>query len=63
MSKIPHPFIVESIKALYDVSGKSGVYFIHLNHTNPALNRNSNATKVIMQKGFNVASRNQIFHL
>ena len=63
MSKIPHPFIVESIEVLNDVSGKSGVYFIHLNHTNPALNRNSNATKVIMQKGFNVASRNQIFHL
>ena len=63
MSKIAHPFIVESLEALNDVRGKSGVYFIHLNHTNPALNKNSNATRTIMQKGFNVASRNQIFHL
>ncbi|MDC0917832.1 MBL fold metallo-hydrolase [Candidatus Marinimicrobia bacterium] len=63
MSKIPHPFIVESIEVLDGVSNKSGVHFIHLNHTNPALNRYSNAIKKIKNSGFNVAKRNQKFHL
>ena len=63
MSKIPHPFIVESMEVLEDISSKSEVYFIHLNHTNPALNRYSNATRLIKSNGFNVAQRNQKFHL
>ena len=63
MSKIPHPFIVESMEALDDVRSKSAVYFIHLNHTNPALNRYSNATRLIKSSGFDVAQRNQKFHL
>ena len=63
MSKIPHPFIVESMEVLDDVRSKSAVYFIHLNHTNPALNRYSNATRLIKSNGFNVAQRNQKFYL
>ena len=63
MSKIPHPFIVESMEVLDDVRSKSAVYFIHLNHTNPALNRYSNATRLIKSSGFDVAQRNQKFHL
>jgi len=63
MSKIPHPFIVESMEVLEGVRSKSEVYFIHLNHTNPALNRYSNATRLIKSNGFNVAQRNQKFHL
>ena len=63
MSKIPHPFIVESMEVLEDIRSKSEVYFIHLNHTNPALNRYSNATRLIKSNGFNVAQRNQKFHL
>ena len=63
MSKIPHPFIVESMEVLEDISSKSEVYFIHLNHTNPALNRYSNATRLIKSNGFNFAQRNQKFHL
>ena len=63
MSKIPHPFIVESMEVLESIRSKSEVYFIHLNHTNPALNRYSNATRLIKSNGFNVAQRNQKFHL
>ena len=63
MSKIPHPFIVESMEVLEDIRSKSKVYFIHLNHTNPALNRYSNATRLIKSNGFNVAQRNQKFYL
>ena len=63
MSKIPHPFIVESMEKLENVVNKSGVYFIHLNHTNPALNKQSKATKKIKNNGFNIAKKNQKFHL
>ena len=63
MSEIPHPFIVESMKILANVTNKASVYFIHLNHTNPALDRQSNAIKMIKNSGFNVAKRDQRFHL
>ncbi len=63
MSEIPHPFIVESMEILDNVTNKASVYFIHLNHTNPALDRQSNAIKMIKNSGFNVAKRDQRFHL
>ena len=31
------------------------IYFIHLNHTNPAINKNSAASKNIIKNGFNTA--------
>ena len=63
MSEIPHPFIVESIDLFSDIVNKSGVYFIHLNHSNPALNSNSNAFDNIKKDGFYIAERNQLFDL
>ncbi len=63
MSEIPHPFIVESIEELKNINNKSGIHFIHLNHTNPALVQGSNAQNKIKKAGFNIASRNQIFKL
>ncbi len=62
MSQIPHPFIVESINLFNNVD-KLGIYFIHINHSNPALNSNSDAFKNIINNGFGVAKRNQIFDL
>ena len=62
MSEIPHPFIVESINLLNNAD-KSGVHFIHINHSNPALNSNSDAFKNIINNGFGVAKRDQIFDL
>jgi pyrroloquinoline quinone biosynthesis protein B len=63
MSEIPHPFIVESMEKLKMVPEKSGIHFIHLNHTNPALDSDSDAQKQIKVAGFNIAARNQIFKL
>jgi pyrroloquinoline quinone biosynthesis protein B len=63
MSEIPHPFIVESMDLFNDVVNKSGIYFIHLNHSNPALNFNSNAFDNIKKSGFNIAERGQFFDL
>ncbi len=62
MSQIPHPFIVESINLFNNVD-KLGIYFIHINHSNPALNSNSDAFANIINNGFGVAKRNQIFDL
>ena len=63
MSEIPHPFIVESMNLFSDIVNKSGVYFIHLNHSNPALNSNSNAFDNIKKDGFHIAERDQLFDL
>lgn len=65
ISEIPHPFIVESMNVLKNISQqeKNKVYFIHLNHTNPALDENSKAYQTIMQNGFHVAEANEVFPL
>lgn len=63
MSKIPHPFIIESIEVLDDINNKSGVHFIHLNHTNPVLSSDSKATDFIKKQGFSIAEKYQEFSL
>ncbi len=61
MSEIPHPFIVESMQrfASLPVSEKRKIRFIHLNHTNPALNRTSQAYHKIQQAGLAVARQGE----
>ena len=65
ISEIPHPFIIESIQLLKKLSPKekNKVYFIHLNHTNPALDEGSEAYQAIMESGFHVAKLNEVFPL
>ncbi len=65
ISEIPHPFIIESMNLLKNISSqeKNKVYFIHLNHTNPALNEESNAFKQVLKNGFHVARINEVFSL
>ena len=57
MSKIPHPFVVETMSALEDLSTpeRGKVWFIHLNHTNPLLNADSDESRLVRSEGFNVA--------
>lgn len=57
MAQIPHPFIVESMDRFTPLSrrDRSRVHFIHLNHTNPALNPKSAARTAIEDAGFHVA--------
>jgi pyrroloquinoline quinone biosynthesis protein B len=47
MSEVPHPFVEETKQALAPITAaeKKTVYFIHFNHTNPLLNRQSAAYK------------------
>ena len=57
MSKIPHPFVVESMQVLDDLSvaERNKVWFIHMNHTNPLLNSESEESKLVRSKGFHIA--------
>lgn len=57
MSKIPHPMVTSTMELLDNLSDaeKKKVYFIHFNHTNPLLNANSDAVKVVESKGFKIA--------
>ena len=57
MSKIPHPFIVETMDILKPMKEKSKVHFIHLNHTNTALMPNSRINDELKTLGYKIASR------
>ncbi|RZN81506.1 MAG: pyrroloquinoline quinone biosynthesis protein PqqB [Winogradskyella sp.] len=65
MSEIPHPFVEESFKRLKNMTSndKSKVYFIHFNHTNPLLQKNSKAQNEVINLGFNFAKEGLIFEL
>lgn len=57
MSQIPHPFIEESLQRFGSQSAavRRRVRFIHLNHTNPALQEDSAARRLIEQAGCHMA--------
>lgn len=65
ISQIPHPFVIESMELFKDLSKdeKNKIYFIHLNHTNPLLNKESQEYKTVIKNGFNVAEYLQVFSL
>lgn len=58
MSKIPHPFVVETMAtlSLLPREQREKVWFIHMNHTNPLLNLNSDQAQEVRAQGFNIAS-------
>ncbi|MCG8330270.1 MAG: MBL fold metallo-hydrolase [Chitinophagales bacterium] len=57
MSEIPHPFVEESLQLFQSLSTaeKEKIYFIHFNHTNPLLRKNSLAKQKVKSLGFHVA--------
>jgi pyrroloquinoline quinone biosynthesis protein B len=57
MSGFPHPFIADSMErfASLPATERAKIRFVHLNHTNPALNPDGDARKTIEAKGFRVA--------
>ena len=63
ISEIPHPFIIETMKLFKNSHKKNSIYFTHLNHTNPALNKNSNEYINILENGFNVTKFGERYHL
>jgi pyrroloquinoline quinone biosynthesis protein B len=65
MSEIPHPFVVETMDALTQLpsEGRAKVHFIHMNHTNPLLDANSEASQYVESQGFHVAREGMSFGL
>jgi pyrroloquinoline quinone biosynthesis protein B len=65
MTQVPHPPIVETLKILapLPLSERSKVRFIHLNHTNPALDPGSAAARRIAQAGCRVADEGERLEL
>jgi len=65
MADIPHPFIEESLARFKDLpkSERSKIWFIHLNHSNPAADPSSEAAARIVAAGMEIANEGQSFDL
>ena len=65
MSEIPHPFAVETMGLLDDLPEpeRNKVHFIHMNHTNPLLDVESEASRLVEAKGYRVAREGMTFEL
>ena len=57
MSKVPHPLVTETMEALAGLSAehRNKLWFIHMNHTNPLLDANSEEAALVRRAGFNIA--------
>ena len=57
MADIPHPFVIESMALFSELStmDKAKVWFIHLNHSNPLLNSESEAFRRVVTEVYNIA--------
>ena len=65
VSEIPHPFVIES-RALFDSlpeNERNKIHFIHLNHTNPLLDAQSEASQKLRKAGYRVARSGDHFTL
>jgi pyrroloquinoline quinone biosynthesis protein B len=65
ISEIPHPLVTETIDLLIelDLENRNKVYFIHMNHTNMMLDPDSELSKLVTSKGFNIARLGQKLYL
>lgn len=64
MKKIPHPTISETLELLGNrMNDDPEIFFLHLNHTNPANDEDSDQSKKINSMGWGVASQGSIFSL
>lgn len=65
ISEIPHPFITESMNLFKDLplAEKNKIWFIHFNHTNPVLNKESSQAEWVIKNGFNIAAINDVIKL
>ena len=63
MAEIPHPFVVETMAMLVSLSedDRKKVHFIHMNHTNPLLRPDSEASLEVEAKGYCVAREGMTF--
>ena len=60
-SEIPHPLMTETMNRLEELTKQTDIYFIHLNHSNPALNEKKKNREKIEEKGLYVAEEGMEF--
>jgi len=65
LSSIGHPFILDTMKILSNIaqSGKTQIFFTHLNHTNSALDPDGDARNTIKKNAFALADDGMEFSL
>ncbi len=65
LTSIGHPFILDSMKILSEIaqSGKTQIFFTHLNHSNLALDPDGDARKMIEKNAFALAEDGMEFSL
>jgi pyrroloquinoline quinone biosynthesis protein B len=65
MKEVPHPFVEESLQQFSSLSSaeKSKIVFIHFNHTNPLLKKESVEKKKVKADGFGVAEQGMVIEL
>lgn len=65
MSEIPHPFVKESMQRFDTLSEalKKKIIFIHMNHTNPLLDRTSIQYQLVIKNGYHVAKNGDRYFL
>jgi len=65
MKEVPHPFIAESIERFRTLAPeqRGKVFFTHLNHTNPAADPDSDATRAVDAAGMHVLREGRVFGL
>lgn len=59
MSEIPHPFMEESMNRFdpLPAENRQKVHFIHFNHTNPVLRKDSEAYRAVLARGYKIATQ------
>lgn len=65
MSRIPHPFIAESMQRFtrLPTAERNKVRFLHFNHTNPVLDAESPEARIVRDSGYHVAVEGERFEL
>ena len=60
INKIPHPFIIDTMNLFKNepLNEKEKIHFIHLNHTNPLLNKKSFAFQNLINNRFKISYKN-----
>jgi pyrroloquinoline quinone biosynthesis protein B len=63
LREIPHPPVVETMDLLARPGSPARVWFVHLNHTNPLWDEESEAAREVERRGFRVARRGEVLDL
>lgn len=65
MSEVPHPFVEESMQLFSSLpdSTRAKIVFIHFNHTNPLIKKESKEKKKVKAAGFGVAEEGMMIEM